>query len=158
MVQLKFVTLSPTQQQNVSTWIKSFDIKGANDRSLKWVSQYHDYIAQRLEQKYDNINTKKPHFNTLAQIVKSFKLKDEYEEYSKIATDLNKEQVEINKEQTVIPKRVEHYITYNDIIKRREELKQEYYYKKDPARIIVIKNGREINSGNTEIHKSEFHI
>lgn len=122
--------LSKAQSTVVKSWVNNIKIKGANLESLNWIKKNHNQIHEYIEENYTNLNTKKNHVNTLAQILKRLGEKKLYEKYSSEATGLNKELNEIQDKQELKPQRVEDFICFDDIVKRREELKN--LFEQDP--------------------------
>lgn len=116
--------ITKSQLNHIRTWVNKAGIEDANLESFDWIKDNHKQIHEYIEDSYTNLNTKKSHINTLSQILKKLKKTKLYKDYSEEATNLNKKSVEIQEAQETKPDRIEDFVCFDDIVKRREELKK----------------------------------
>lgn len=113
-------------KNKLKTWIKRINGLNSEGENYSNIIKHHNKIYDYI-QKYSNKNTKKIHLSTLAKIFNIVEPGSKlYKKYSDKATNLFKELKEISKEQILKPQRIKNFMCYVDIIKKREELKEEY--------------------------------
>ena len=110
-------------------------IKGASTTSYAWVPKKHKEIYEYIKDSYKNFNTLKNHVNTLSQVLKKLGKTELHQRYSKEATEYNKLSVEKQDEQTLQKDRVNNFVCFKDLVKRREEYKE--LFEADPLEYEV---------------------
>src|SRR5690606_38132800 len=94
--------------------------------SLSWINKYHTKIHEYINNNFENKNSIKSHVSTLAKILKLLNNEKAYLKYSAESTSLNKQVVNQSKEQLTDDKRKDNFVCFDDIVKRREELKERF--------------------------------
>ena len=116
-----FQSLSKNHQDKVRTWLNNISgIKGSLD-NLNWVNRYHRKIYKYINDTYTKKNSLKSHLSTLGQIVKLLGNERAYFQYSAESTAIQKQISKQNKEQQTDPERLNNFVCFNDIVKRRDE-------------------------------------
>ena len=116
-----FQSLSKNHQDKVKTWLNNIPgIKGSLD-NLNWINRYHRKIYKYINDTYTKKNSLKSHLSTLGQIVKLLGNERAYFQYSAESTAIQKQISKQNKEQQTDPERLNNFVCFNDIVKRRDE-------------------------------------
>ena len=107
----------------ISTWEKKLP-ELVRDNNYKWIAKNHKKIYEYITANYTNKNTRKGHISVLAGILKALSMqKRAMNKYSKISTELCNERQDESMSQELLPRRIDNYVSLEDVIKRRE------YYK-----------------------------
>lgn len=138
---VKFTDLTTvSHKEKVRTWMNQIFLKGIkrNDpkypelsekmkENLKWIKKNHKKIYDYIK-KYENQNTIKTHLNDLGVILRDyFSVGNEiYSKYLNESLKLKKEIEEELKEQKLSPKEIKNFVTLDDIIEKRKELKEKF--------------------------------
>jgi hypothetical protein len=116
-----FQTLSKNHQDKIRTWLNNVPgLKGSLD-DLDWVNKHHKKIYNYIKDTYTKKNSLKSHISTLGQVVKLLGNEKAYNEYSAESTAIQKQVSKQNKEQQTDPDRLNNFVCFDDIVKRRDE-------------------------------------
>jgi len=118
--------LSKNHKDRLSTWMNNLpQLKGSLD-NLKWIKKGHKTIYQDLVERYENKNSLKSHVSTLAVVLKLLNDMKSYKLYSETSTALQKQVSKKAKEQVLDVKRKDNFVCFDDIVKRRDELRDRF--------------------------------
>lgn len=121
-----FNDLKKSPQNIIKNWITHAEIKGATTSNLKWIlndaKMIEDYI---LSKKNTKDGTKSVHFAILAKLIERLGNNELYKKYSKIATNYNKKVQAKQREQDVLPERARNWVPWEEVMVRREQLREE---------------------------------
>ena len=94
--------------------------------NFKSLLVHHNKIFELINSKYKNENSKKTYLSALAKLFKVLKGSSSYlyRKYSKLSVQLQKQIEHNNLSQEVSERRKQNYLTFDDLIKKREELKE----------------------------------
>lgn len=108
----------------IKSWLSKYkDLDPTcNLDNLDWIIEKHESIYQFIKEHYSKPNTIKTHLSTLGKVLR-LNNHPEWSIYSEESTDINNDIVNINKEQRLTQTEQTNWLTYNDIIKKRDELK-----------------------------------
>lgn len=118
--------LVPAHQARLNVWVNNADIKGASKTTHGWVFTHHKKLAEFIEKKYTNKNSRKSHFSTLALVIKNLKGDEDpiYQKYSKISTDIDQLVKAESKTQKLSPAREKNWVDWKELMEKRAELKK----------------------------------
>lgn len=119
-----FDSLTKNQQSKIRVWENKGDISGSNLKDLEWTAIEHKDIADFINERYTNDSSKKSHYSVLAFMCKEYDKEKEAKKYSQLASNLQHAYEEEEKLQKVKPSRVKNYITWDELIAKRKELKE----------------------------------
>jgi hypothetical protein len=121
-----FQALSKNHQEKVKTWLNNVpDIKGSLD-DLDWVNRHHKKIYNYINGTYTKKNSLKSHISTLGQVVKLLGNEKAYNKYSAESTAIQQQISKQNKEQQIDPERLDNFVCFEDIVKRRDEFRKRF--------------------------------
>jgi len=106
------------------SWISALSIPF--NKNYKSLIPFHTQIYEYIDKKYTNENSKRVHLSSLAKLFKIYNGENSslYKKYSKLAIKLQK-QIELkNLSQEVNENRKDNYLTFNNILNKREEYKK----------------------------------
>ena len=113
--------ITKERSDKINTWRNALDIKPS--KGYQWIFNNFDDIYGYI-QEYENIDSRRSHLNNLAQMMKYLNKESLYKKLSEEATDLNKEIVKNADNQELSEDRKLNYVSYEDLIKVREERKK----------------------------------
>jgi hypothetical protein len=105
--------LTKDNEQKISVWINNDVIK-----DHKQIKQKHETIYNYINEKYDNLNTKKGHIQALAKALYILNLRSTdklYKKYMDIASTIDKEYQQIQKENKMTDKQKDNYVNMNEL-------------------------------------------
>ena len=118
--------LSKTHKDRISTWINNLpQLKGSLTNG-NWIKKNHNTIYKDLTERYTNKNSLKSHLSTLAVVLKELNSLKPYKLYSDISTAIQKQVSNKAKEQVMDDKRKANFVCFDDIVKRRDELRDRF--------------------------------
>ena len=121
-----FESLSKNHQDKVKTWLNNVPgIKGSLN-NLNWVNKHHKKIYNYINDTYTKKNSLKSHISTLGQVVKLLGNEHAYNKYSAESTAIQHQVSKQNKEQQIDPERLNNFVCFRDIVKRRDEFKKRF--------------------------------
>jgi hypothetical protein len=119
---LKFVTLAESTRGILNLWISRLKLDVTlEDASAEWVKTNHVQIFNLISQ-YENKGTRKNHLSILCMILRDIAPKKIGDKYEKILDELRNE-VNNEKDQGFSKNEIKNWIPFDEIIKRRDELK-----------------------------------
>ncbi len=119
--------LSPGNINIINAWRNKQIVPNIpkSNKQLGWVKKHHKKIYEYIKTHYKTNNSIKTHLVTLGKILR-LSSNPIWKKYSKEATDLNMEVVERGKKQLLTDEEIKNWMSYEDIIKKREELKKKH--------------------------------
>jgi hypothetical protein len=128
--------LNKTYKKITRQWLKALSIDD-ND-SLEFVFEKHPLINNLITMRNSSISTQKLNYSVLAKILKE---SDEtnYKVYSEIATDLQKQCLELDKTNSIDKNEIKYYKTLPEIIEKRDQLyKDRFNSLRDNYKYLVL--------------------
>ena len=112
----------------ISTWKKNIPEIKKHDNDLKWIGIHHKKIYDYIKNTYHNLNSLKSHISILSGILKFLNIHPRYKKkYSLESTELSKKVQYISNNQELSQSRKQNYISFDDIVKKRDELKNLFF-------------------------------
>lgn len=118
--------LSKIYEQRISVWKKNILTIKKHDHNFNWIVKNHKLIENFIKSNYTNLNSLRSHLSTLTAIIKHKKGENSriYKHYSKKAIAIQKKIEDGYKDQTLPKNRVGNHVSFEEIEKRREQLKE----------------------------------
>jgi hypothetical protein len=114
--------LSKDYQQKIQTWLNALNLINLDD-----IVKKHKKVYEYIKNKYTNKNTLRGHLTVLGGVLnKMNKLPKISKGYITEAILLQKEIEKESKNQEMKPSRINNFVCFEDIEKRRDELKEAY--------------------------------